>query len=279
MPQMQEPWWRTEHYFDHTPLPRELEKRSGPEGVALVKAFKSGATSNGWGQDKFMANYHGRKFWAQPILNGYLTGRWMFAVVMRSVQLVCIDIDGKNGGYDGAKRLGMLPYTLAETSKSGEGMHLFYSVSDDLWDPELGFGAYSDRIGIEQGVDIRGVGCVYHYPQQLWNDREIKELPPHLKDRLLKKADDVVTQTATIIKTLTEGDETEVLMMQDSLVADLNKPIPAGRRNTTLFAIGQQMKAAQVPGWEKLIFDQAVLVGLDVAEANKIVANVKKYNP
>lgn len=65
--------------------------------------------------------------------------------------------------------------------------------------------------------------------------------------------------------------------MQDQLLVDLNKPIPAGRRNTTLFAIGQQMKLAAVPDWDKHLHARAVAVGLDVMEADKLVANVTRY--
>ena len=36
-------------------------------------------------------------------------------------------------------------------------------------------------------------------------------------------------------------------MMQDEMVSELAKPIPAGKRNQTLFAIGSQMEQAQVP--------------------------------
>ena len=69
----------------------------------------------------------------------------------------------------------MLPPTLAETSKSGDGYHLFYLV-DEEWDDEKGYGLLGDRIGIEQGVDIRATGCVYHHPQQRWNDRGRRRL-------------------------------------------------------------------------------------------------------
>jgi hypothetical protein len=197
---------------------------------------------------------------------------------MRSMKLVCIDIDGKNGGLLHAGKLGMLPHTLAETSKSGDGYHLWYSTSEDVWDPETGFAAYKDRIALEQGVDLRATGCIYHYRLQRWNGREIAELPVHLKTRLSNHAQSAAAQTSAIIKLLDAGDDTEVLLMQDALIEDLKKPMPAGRRNTTLFAIGQQMKLAQTPDWEKHVFDRATAVGLDVDEANKLVANIRKYN-
>jgi hypothetical protein len=194
------------------------------------------------------------------------------------MKLVCIDIDGKNGGLQHAGRLGNLPLTLAETSKSGDGYHLFYATSDDEWDTDKGYAGYADRIALEQGVDMRATGCVYHHVGQRWNIRQITELPDHLKKRLTSHSQQAAAQTTAIIKLLDAGDDTEVLLMQDALLTDLKKPIPAGRRNTTLFAIGQQMKLAQIPGWEKHLFDRATDVGLDTAEANKLVANVQKYN-
>jgi hypothetical protein len=172
----------------------------------------------------------------------------------------------------------MLPFTLAETSKSGDGYHLFYATSDDEWDPILGFAEFSDRISIEQGVDIRATGCVYHHRVQRWNGRNIAELPAHLKDRLRKKQQTAAAQTAAIVKVLETEDQEEVLIMQNTLLEDLKKPIPAGRRNNTLFAIGQQLKLAQVPGWEQALHTRATQLGLDMAEADKLVANVQKYN-
>ena len=59
---------------------------------------------------------------------------------------------------------------------------------------------------------------------------------------------------------------------------DHDYSIPAGRRNNTLFAIGQQMKLAQVPDWDTHLHARAVAVGLDNTEADKLVANVRRYN-
>ena len=66
-------------------------------------------------------------------------------------------------------------------------------------------------------------------------------------------------------------------MMQDTLITDLNKPIPSGRRNTTLFAIGSQMYLGQVPGWKQLVHDRALALGLDLEEADKLLTNIEKY--
>lgn len=65
--------------------------------------------------------------------------------------------------------------------------------------------------------------------------------------------------------------------MHDALITDLNKPIPAGRRNTTLFAIGSQMYMAQVPGWKQLVHARALVLGLGINESDKLIANIEKY--
>lgn len=274
-------WWETDTYDDDTPIPEEIREAAGPKGVAIVQVWPDGKTNAGWGRGKhersdFIQNYERQWFSEKRVMAGYPKS-WAFAFVMRSVRMVCIDIDGKNGGLQNIGKLGMLPYTMAETSKSGNGYHLFYWVADDVWDPNLGYKEFGDRINIEQGVDFRGVGCVYHYPSQRWNDRIAVELPDHLKDRLKRKEAATAAQVDAIVKLLEAGEEEEVLLMQNQLIEDLNKPIQDGRRNTTLFAIGTQMKLAAVPGWEKLVFDRAIQVGLDAHEAGKVVGNILRY--
>jgi hypothetical protein len=162
-------WWkRSESYAFAAPVPDSFHEVSGPEGVAVVRAFEDGRTDSGWGlfnpkkpdNPGFMEHYTKRRFGTNRVLPGFLQDKWAFAFVMRSLNLICIDIDGKNGGLEHAIRLGPLPVTLAETSKSGDGYHLFYRTPSDRWDDQLGFAQYSDKIGIEQGVDIRAVGCV-----------------------------------------------------------------------------------------------------------------------
>jgi len=279
------PWWRTDTYAGSTPVPSVLSQYGGPAGVALVRAWRDGKTDPGWGLGRpgdpetqgFIWKYARSVFRKEPIVHGYNNGRWNFAFVMRALRLVCIDIDGKNGGFDHAGQLGMLPLTLAETSKSGDGYHLFYATSEDVWDPAAGFAQFHDRIGLEQGVDLRATGCVYHHPQQRWNGREIVELPDHLKTRLTAHTQAAAARTSSIMKTLENEDPEEVLLMHDALIDDLKKPIPAGRRNNTLFAIGVQLRTAMVPAWDQLLFDRALDVGLDHDEAKKLVTNIERY--
>lgn len=281
----QKPWWRTDPYDITDALPVEFEEQAGPKGVALVKAWPDGRTDIGWGltgpksepERGFMPRYRHDDFNARRVLFGYEKDRWAFAIVMRSVRLICVDIDGKNGGLEHAGRLGMLPPTLAETSKSGNGYHLFYRT-DEEWDAAEGYGLLNDHIGIEQGVDIRSVGCVYHHKQQRWNGRGPVPLPSHLQDLMLARRQRQEHGAQRIEKVLTTGDDMEVLMLQDELTSDLAKPIPQGKRNTTLFAIGQKMKQASVPDWETKLGDRATQVGLDSVEVDQLVRNVQRYN-
>lgn len=280
-----QPWWRTDPYGDRQALPEIFTLYAGPMGVALVKAWPDGKTDIGWGLQGpkhepkigFMPRYLRDDFNARRVLFGYEKDRWAFAIVMRSVKLICVDIDGKNGGLEHAKRLGQLTPTLAETSKSGNGYHLFY-LHEEPWTEKEGYGALNDHIGIEQGVDIRSVGCVYHHKQQMWNGRHIAPLPSHLRDLMLAKRQRQEEGQERIEKVLATGDDMEVLMMQDELVTDLKKPIPQGKRNTTLFAIGQKMKQAGTPDWETLVGDRATQVGLDSEEVDQLVRNIQRYN-
>jgi hypothetical protein len=278
------PWWMTDTYDRDCGMPSAFLDSAGPNGVALVRAWTDGRTDQGWGlnppknsSEGFMPRYLRDDFNARSVLYGHNKGKWAFAFVMRSVKLVCVDIDGKNGGLEHAKKLGALPPTLAETSKSGNGYHLFY-LHDETWDVDEGFGLIHDRIGIEQGVDIRSTGCVYHYDTQRWNgDRKPAPLPDYLRTLLLAKQQQRAQRAATVVAVLDSQDETEILLMHDALLTDLAKPIAAGKRNNTLFAIGQQMKTAQVPDWEAKIEDRAAQVGLSADEIDKLVANITRY--
>ena len=278
------PWWRTDSYANDIPLPGPFHDLAGPKGVALVKVWPDGRTQQGWGligpkndeANGFAKRYPRGEFNDRRVLYGYEKDKWAFAIVMRSVQLVCIDIDGKNGGLENAGKLGMMPPTLAETSKSGDGYHLFYTV-DEPWTDDKGFGLLADRIGLEQGVDVRAVGCVYHYPTQQWNDRAPVPLPNHLKTLLMHREQKITAATERITKVLANDDPLEVLMMQDELTRELAQPIPAGRRNNTLFAIGNKMRLAEVPDWEIKLQDRATQVGLGADETTKLLENIQRY--
>jgi hypothetical protein len=276
---MPQPWWRTDTYDLDEVMPVEFVDNAGPQGPALVRVWPDGTTDKGWGMPDFMVKYN--KGWfarrREPIIDGYEKEMWAFAYIMRSMRIVCIDIDGKNGGFTGVGQLGMLPYTLTETSKSGNGYHLFYLVSEEDWDEATGFASFSDRIGLQQGVDFRATGCVYHHRTQRWNNRQLVELPDHIKSMLRERQQKTAAQVTNIVKVLDTGDMEEVLLMHDALLEDLKKPIPAGRRNNTLFAIGSQLFLAQVPDWDKVVSARAIEVGLDQGEVDKLIANINRY--
>lgn len=250
--------------------------------MALVRAWANGKTTEGWGlvgrngSPGFMPRYEKGEFLPKRTLYGYDRDQWAFAFVMRSLKIVAIDIDGKNGGIPAATAmLGNVTPTLAETSKSGTGYHLFYETDMD-WNPNEGFSEFSDSIGIVQGVDIRGTGCVYHHPQQRWNSRQVAPLPNHLREILEKKQQ---YKASSIAATAAIGtlDEMDRLLMYDDLIAELAKPIPPGKRNNTLFAIGSKMKQAEVFGWQEKVRDRANEVGLAPDETDKLVHNIDAY--
>ena len=280
----QKNWWETDTYDRQVLLPDEFgdARLWGPQGPALVKAWENGSTQTGWGlnppqgsEEGFMPRYMRNEFNSRRIMPGYEKVRHTAAFVMRSARLIVIDIDGKNGGLQSINQLGSLPYTLSETSKSGTGYHLWY-MTDEEWDENLGFAEVGDAIGIVPGVDIRNVGCVYHWQTQRWNSRSITPVPANIWNRLREKKVKQEQAAAAISSVITTGDETEILIMQDALIDDLAKPIPAGQRNTTLFAIGNKMRQAGIPDWKDRIELRAVKVGLDLEEAERITANIAK---
>lgn len=274
-------WWRTDNYWMQDAVPIDLVTEAGPKGVALVRAWPDGRTDPGWGLaggngEGFGPRYNRGEFNAKRILYGYERDKWAFAFIMRSLKVLCVDIDGKNGGFEHAGKLGLLPPTLAETSKSGNGYHLFY-LHDEPWLGDAGFGEISDRIGVEQGVDVRAVGCVYHYPSQRWNDKRLAPAPKQLIELLKHRDQKVQASNQRIASVLASGDPLEVLLMNDEFERDLAKPIPAGKRNNTLFAIGSKMATAGISGWETKVGDRAQQVGLPDEEITKLIANITRY--
>jgi len=269
-------WWTTDSYRTERVIPNQFDTFEGPEGTAMVAVFKDGTTQPGWGESKFMANYNRKRFTEARFRQRY-DAKDPFAYVMRSLSLVVIDIDGKNDGYEGVKSLYLENFpTLAETSKSGNGHHLYYSLGYG-WDPVTGFGTFPDKTGFEPGVDIKNTGCVFHYTQQRWNDREIAPLPDHVHKRL-SAAQARKAFTAQRLATLAaaDPDDTEALMEKQELIDELKKPIKAGSRNTSLFAIGGKMKQAGIE-FEDLVFERGIELGLDDNEMNKIVRNIQLY--
>jgi hypothetical protein len=280
------PWYETDSYSNPEAMPNQLLPTTGslwgPQGPALVKAYRSGETQKGWGLNPpkdsdrgFMPRYTSGEFLPRRALHRFEHDNEPFAFVMRSARLVAVDIDGKNGGLEFVKELGLLPPTLAETSKSGTGYHLFYETQE-AWDDVVGFSDVSDSIGIVQGVDIRNNGCIYHYPQQRWNNREIARVPAGLWNKLTEKLVQRQQAAAAIQSVVEQGDDLEVMMMQDALVDELNKPLKSGNRNSYLFAIGNKMRQAGVSKWDEKVHARALEVGLPTEEADRLVSNISK---
>lgn len=243
-----------------------------------MQVYDDGSTAPGWGGKTFIDKYRRRGFAtrrAQAVFDRHSTP---FALVMRSLQMVCLDIDGKNGGFDSAAALN-LPRTMAETSKSGNGFHLFYLV-DDTWNPTFGFDRLRDRIGWRKGIDVRATGCVYHYPSQRWNTLGPVVLPENLLIDLEQARDDQVARAEhiTALRQSTDPDDImEFLMLQSTIQSKLDGPIPAGKRNNTLFAIGTEMKLAGITGWSEQVYNRATQLGLADEEAEKLVKNIERY--
>lgn len=243
-----------------------------------MQVFDDGSTAPGWGGKTFIDKYRKRGFHSRRAQAVYDRHDTPFALVMRSVSMICLDIDGKNGGIESATALN-LPPTMAETSKSGNGYHLFYLV-DDTWNPTFGFERLRDRIGWRTGIDIRSVGCVYHYPSQRWNTLRPAPLPESLLMDLEQARDDIEARAAQIntLRASTDPDDhMEFLMLQTTIQSKLTAPIPAGKRNNTLFAIGAEMKLAQITDWQEQVLNRAVEVGLSDEEAEKLVKNIDRY--
>lgn len=273
------PWWESDAFDVDSTTPIRLP--GGPKGLATVQAFEEGKTQAGWGltgkdgAPGFMENYLKGRFNPRVTDHRYYKQGLPFAYVMRSMQAICIDVDGKNGGFESMPALGHLPPTLTETSKSGTGIHLFYAT-DEAWSDELGYALFDDRIGLVTGVDVRATGCVYHHSTQRWNGRELAPLPEYLATKLREAKEKRAVQRAALAN-IDDMDEVDRLMAQHAALEELKKPIPQGKRNNTLFAIGTQLKLAGIEGWEVALSDRAEELGLDASETEKLVANVATY--
>lgn len=290
-------WYQSDSFTDPGALPGPLtddDTLHGPTGPALVSVFAEGRTTSGWGlaptpargdspaRPGFMEDYAAHRFRGRARLVKFERHGDPFALVVRASNLLVVDIDqhmddGGADGYLGVLTLpGELPPTVAETSKSGGGRHLFYRTPD-TWEPTAGFGMFDDVIGLAPGVDVRAVGCVYHYPTQRWNDRPLADAPFWLLGMLDRKKATKVARKTAIATAAADPDDVEALIMFDTLVQELNKDIKAGKRNNTLFAIGSQMKVAAMPDWEQEIERRGTEIGLDLTEIEKIISNIERY--
>lgn len=272
-------WYETDTFDREDGMPEQLVSApSGPLGWAAVSVYADGKTTQGWGRD-FMANYLNGAFRSSGRRARFESQHKPFAFVMRSAGVVCIDIDSHADGPDGmasAKKL-KLPPTLAETSKSGGGRHLFYLTPMDVWDDADGFGMFDDVIGLESGVDIRWVGCVYHYDTQRWNHRGLATVPGNIIDALTARRESKQAAAAQRAQAAANPQGEDTIIIHDQLLNELAQPIPSGRRNNTLFAIGGKLREAGVPDWDRKISERGDEIGLDSGEIDKIIANIERY--
>ena len=284
-------WYEEVEQYEHdrwigpgAPSDREI---GGPKGVALVDDYSDGRTTPGWGptatdkHDGFVVEYTRGRFDARPRVRRDAEKQAPFAFVMRSMLLIAVDVDrhlGDKGadGFVGMRTTGFeWPATMAETSKSGDGRHLFYQVPD-LWHPQHGYGAYEDAIGLWPGVDVRAVGCVYHYPTQRWNNLPVAQAPAELITALELHSLRKTSRASAIAKAVTDQDETEILIMHDNLKAQLAANIPAGKRNVTLYAIAKDMHDSGFPNWEDAITQRGDEIGLEPREVERLIQNAAR---
>lgn len=264
-------WYEDNNQYQQPWLPTtELGLFAGPCKIALVKVFGE-KTQPGWGHERFAQNYTRGFFDRKNINSGD-----PFAIVMRSLRLLVIDIDGKNDGYVEAAKL-ELPPTLAETSKSGNGHHLFYSYPDE-WDNSDGYAQQPDRVGMWPGIDVKSTGVVYHHPHQLWNFKHIVDLPDSVWQQLQKRNERDSQLRVTPAQAADMTDE-DLKFRRDVLLIELSRPRTDGR-DTSLWRIGASLLNLGVD--ETYMAEKILAAGLkwgvdEDTITGKIIPNIINY--
>ena len=265
-------WFETNEQYT---IEDALGERQWPRSLALVRVNEDNQkTQLGWGRESFARNHARNRFAPRRALAAFLQHRTPFGIVMRSLPMVCVDLDGKNGGIQACRML-RLPPTLAERSKSGNGYHLFYRVPEATWHEKYGYEEFPDFNGLLPGVDIRSTGIIYHWPRQRWNTEGVADLPDTLRRLMTNhKRSREISQARKVSKL--DGDDLAVA--QEQTLERLAKGIAEGKRNQTLFAIGCDLRLYGVDGWEEALTTRALMLGLPLREAEQIVENVKRYS-
>src|SRR5690606_24699603 len=204
-------WYENEKY-EVDGLPKEISEYPS---LALVKNYPNGKTQPGWGAKDFMDNYQKGLFDPKKALHFAEKSGFPYSIVMRSLPMICVDIDGKNGGIETARVLS-LPRTLAERSKSGNGYHLFYRIPYPVQDPLRGYAEIPDIVGLIPGVDIKGTGLVYRYAHQRWNRHPILTAPPQLLE-LMTNASEVRRRARITREGVANLDPDELVIIHDEL--------------------------------------------------------------
>ena len=260
----------SEQYTEEYGLPAQILEMTPP----LVRVYPGGATQPGWGAKEFEENFYKGRFDVGRSLPAFDKYRQPFGLVMRGVPLICVDIDGKNDGINTARVL-HLPKTLGEVSKSGNGYHLFYSIPGAEWIPGKGYDEFPDIIGLIPGVDVKGTGIVYHYPQQRWNRTEIAVAPRSLLKLLSASRDSKQMRLAAVRST--DMDDEERAMLHDQIRTRLKGRFEAGNINNKLFAIGAQMLNSGYPNWQHELMVRGLEVGSTEEKMTTIINNVIQY--
>jgi len=244
--------------------------------LSLVSLYPNGKTQPVWGAASFVDNQKRGKFRSDVVINRFNKQQMPFGIVMRSLPMICVDVDGKNGGIQTAALLG-LTNTFGERSKSQNGYHLYYSIPYTRWNPERGYDEFPDIIGLIPGVDIKGTGVVFHYGNQLWNSQDVAIAPASLLE-LIGKVRDIKRQTRLTKSGVSDMDSDELVIIHDELRERLASKFEPGKRNTKLYAIGSQMQAAFYPAWDIALYDRGIEIGLEIEEITDIINNIEKYS-
>jgi len=265
-------WFEDHEQYVNRDLPTQLG--NWPR-ASLVKVNSDGTTQKGWGQDDFVRNQEAGHFPVEKSLRLFARYGQPYGIVMRSLPMLCTDIDGKNGGI-GTSRVLNLPRTLAERSKGGNGYHLFYSIPYTLWDPVYGYNEIPDIIGLIPGVDIKGTGIVFHYPNQMSNLLDVAPLPPSLHS-LVSRAREIRHHARVTRADAENLDDEEKAILWDSLLTKLNARFAAGNSNNSLYKIGARMFSADYPDWQAEIARRGREIGKDEREISEIIKNIENY--
>ncbi|QGH78643.1 DNA primase/polymerase [Microbacterium phage Wesak] len=270
-------WFEDQKQYTETePVAPEITQ-SYDKTLDLIRLYPNGKTQSGWNVKEYMENHDRGAFKPRRALKYYDRYGMPFGMVMRSVPLVGIDIDGKNGGVETSGAL-RLTRSLAETSKSGNGYHVVYSVPYTQWHETRGYDELPDIIGLLPGVDIKGTGILFHFPSQKWNKLPIAPLPQSLFELISNARDSRRLRRLSRATSKTDIDPDDLVIIHDQLKTELNGRFVKGGRNQKLFAIGAQMRTAGYPNWEQALYDRGLEIGLDLDEITSVINNIESYS-
>jgi hypothetical protein len=213
------------------------------------------------------------------------------ALLMKSINVLCVDIDGKNGGMDNLHKLGYLPPTLAEISRSGTGYHLYYSLTDAQ---NSTFSMdFAGKSALATGVDIKTQGLVFQAvatsKHQMYNARQLSLIPDSLAN--LVELNTIKKQKARVFFKSPQGlkelekkrqaqpkDEWDWSSLGTPCSGYCLSPIPQGMRNDSLYTFGLAKMANGETDWEKHMGHAARKSNIPNDELGVLVGQVKRSN-